>query len=592
MPAGATPVSSVQGSGPRSPMLGQTVTVSAIVTGDFQDNDSDSTSDLGGFFVQQQTPDNDPATSDGVFVFDGDNPTVDVAVSDRIEVTGKVVEHFDETQIHATVVRVTGTGRVRATDVNFPATDTIQNNDDEAIANLEHLEGMLIRFPEKLTASSLRFLELFGEVRLTSGGRAFQFTNSNVPDGPAYAAHKDALAARTVILDDGLRIANPEIIRYLNAGSEPGYSIRNGDSITGVVGNLRFSRGSGGGGNENWRLMPSDNPVFDDDNPRPSAPDIAGSVRVSSFNVLNFFSSIDTGQSSCGPERDQNCRGADSELELDRQLQKITTALQMMNADIIGLVELENDNSSSISTIVDSLNDRIGDGNYDFVNTGTIHDDAIKTGFIYNAATMRPSGAFALLTSSVDARFDDNRNRPALAQTFTAIDSDGKLTVVVNHLKSKGSSCEPEGDPNTGDGQGNCNLTRSNAAAALADWVSTDPTSSGDDDFLIIGDLNAYLMEDPLSEFKNAGFINLLERNPDPYSFVFDAAAGALDHALATEGLAAQVVDAIEWHINADEPPLRDYNLENERNVALFDGNSPYRASDHDPVIIGLQLIN
>jgi len=77
-----------------------------------------------------------------------------------------------------------------------------------------------------------------------------------------------------------------------------------------------------------------------------------------------------------------------------------------------------------------------------------------------------------------------------------------------------------------------------------------------------------------------------------PYSFVFDGQAGALDHALATPSLAPQVVDAIEWHINADEPPLFDYNLENERDPALFDSTSPYRASDHDPVIVGLDPAN
>lgn len=102
--------------------------------------------------------------------------------------------------------------------------------------------------------------------------------------------------------------------------------------------------------------------------------------------------------------------------------------------------------------------------------------------------------------------------------------------MVVNHLKSKGSSCEADGDPNLDDGQGNCNQTRTNAAAAIADWVATDPTNSNDTDYLIIGDLNAY------------------------------------------------------------EPALLDYNLEHGRNPALFDANSPYRASDHDPVVIGLDL--
>ena len=85
------------------------------------------------------------------------------------------------------------------------------------------------------------------------------------------------------------------------------------------------------------------------------------------------------------------------------------------------------------------------------------------------------------------------------------------LTVAVNHLKSKGSSCASIGDPDTGDGQGNCNLTRTKAAQALVDWLATDPTGSGDPDFLIIGDLNAYAMEDPITAIKAAGYTDLIE---------------------------------------------------------------------------------
>lgn len=591
-PTGGTSVTDVQGSGSTSPMSGVTVTLSAIVTGDFQDNDANSTNNLGGFYVQQETPDTNASTSEGVFVFDGDNPATGVDVGDRVDITGTVSEYFGETQINATAVSVTGTGLIQATDVNLPASTVATNSDGDVIADLERYEGMLVRFPQKLTVSSLRFLERYGEVGLAQGGRPFQFTNSNQPDSPAYASHKDALAAVSIVLDDGLRSNNPAVIRHLNAGATPDYSIRTGDSISGVTGNLRYSRGSGGSGDEGWRLVPTENTQFDDDNPRPGAPTVAGSIRVASFNVLNFFSNVDNGQAICGPQADQNCRGADSAAELSRQLNKTVSALEMMSADIVGLIELENNASASVVALVDALNDRIGGGSYAFVNTGSIHDDAIKTAFIYDTASIQPSGAFAALTSTVDPRFDHNRNRPALAQTFEVLGSGATLTVVVNHLKSKGSSCDSAGDPNTNDGQGNCNMTRTSAAAAIADWINTDPTASSDPDFLIIGDLNAYVMEDPLTAFKNAGLTNLLEASADPYSFVFDAQAGALDHALATASLVSQVSETIEWHINADEPQLLDYNLENGRDAGLFDASSPYRASDHDPVIIGLDLTN
>ena len=138
------------------------------------------------------------------------------------------------------------------------------------------------------------------------------------------------------------------------------------------------------------------------------------------------------------------------------------------------------------------------------------------------------------------------------------------------------------------DGQGECNLTRTNAAAAIADWLAGDPTESGDPDFLVIGDMNAYAHEDPIKALTDGGLVSLLQTGEQPYSFLFDAQAGALDHALASPSLVPQVVAAIEWHINADEPPVLDYNLEFGRDPGLFDGDSPYRAADHDPVVIGI----
>ena len=593
-PAGgpvSTAIYDIQGSGAASPLVGQSVSVDGIVTGDFQDGDSDASRNLGGFYVQNQ-PDADFATSDGVFVFDGANPAVDVNEGDLVRVQGVVAEFFGETQIAASSVAVQGVGGVLPAPINLPARATTTNSDGELIADLEQYEGMLIRFPQALTVSALYELERMGEVLLTAGGRPFQFTNQNAPDVAGYNAHREAIAARQIVLDDGLRVANAMPIRYLSAGTAPGYSIRVGDRITDLTGVLRYSRGSGSTGDETYRLMPTTNPAFESTNPRPGAPSLAGSLRVASFNVLNFFSGIDDGQPVCGPSASVNCRGADSAAELARQLGKIVTALQMIDADIVGLIELENNSTESLQQIVDALNARVGAGSYEYVNTGTIGDDAIKTGFVYRPAAVMPAGPAAILDSSVDSRFNDARNRPALAQTFAQASDDARLTVVVNHLKSKGSDCVADGDPNLGDGQGNCNATRSSAAAAIADWLATDPTSSGDPDFLVIGDLNAYLLEDPLTALRNAGFVNLgaAATGTDAYSFVFDGQSGALDHALASASLEPQVADVLEWHINADEPPVLDYNLDSGRDPDLFDGDTPYRASDHDPLIIGLDL--
>ena len=591
-PSGTTRIGDIQGTGNISPMEGQVVTVSGIVTGDFQENDTDERRNLGGFYIQDAAPDPNLQTSDGIFVFDGNDPATDIDVGDVVEVQGTVVEYFGETQINANSVSVTATGALVPFPVNLPVNDTTTNSDGDLIADLEHLEGMLVTFTDTLTVTNLRNLERFGTVTLSEGGRLYQYTNYNSPDVDGYNAHKNLIARRSIVLDDGLRAENPSNIHYLHAGNTASYSIRAGDTLSDLTGNLRYSRGAGGNGDQTWRLMPTGNPTFESVNPRPGAPSVGGSIRVASFNVLNYFSSVDSGQDNCGPQGKSACRGADSDTELARQLEKTVTALATLDADIVGLMELENNATESISTIVDALNARIGSGDYTYIDTGTIHDDTIKTGFIYRETVVSPSGDFALLDRSVDSRFNDARNRPALAQTFSVDATSATMTVVVNHLKSKGSSCESDGDPNLGDGQGNCNQTRTSAATALTEWVASDPTGSGDTDFLIIGDLNAYASEDPLAALENAGLTSLLGDQTNPYSFLFDAQTGALDHAFVSASLRPQVVGTIEWHINADEPPLLDYNLEYGRDPALFDGSTPYRASDHDPVVIGLDLTN
>lgn len=587
-PGAVLPIATVQGTGPASRFAGRPVTIRGIVSGDFQDDDGDDTGNLGGFFVQS-LPGSEPHA--GLFVFDDRGPGVDVGVGDVVVVDGTVQEHFGETQLVAREVTIERRGDATPVVLDLPASGVVYDEDGNPVADLERYEGQLVRIPGPLVVTDLYELERFGAVKLALGQRLFQFTNGNAPDPAQYDAHRRDNARRSIVLDDGRRESGVSPIRYLHGGAPPGGALRVGDTVPEVTGNLRYSRGSGARGAPAWRLMPVREPEFVATNPRPGDPVVQGTVRVASFNVLNYFATIDRGRPVCGPTND-GCRGADSGDEQRRQLAKIASALAMMRADIVGLIELENDISASLDDIVDALNRRIGADRYRALATGTIGAGPIKTGFVYDRSSMSPQGSFALLDASVDARFDDGRNRPALAQTFDTVTGSARLTVIVNHLKSKGSACDEAGDVNAGDGQGNCNGVRTAAAAALADWAGSDPTGSGDPDVLVIGDLNAYLAEDPLRTLRSAGLVNLLERSDGPpaYSFVYDGQSGALDHALATPSLLPQVTGVVEWHINADEAPLHDYNLEHGRDPALFDAAAPYRSSDHDPVIVGLEL--
>ncbi len=573
-----TPIHQIQGSGSSSPLDNSALTVAGIVTGDSQNSDADPNNNLGGFYMQELNADSDPATSEGIFVFDGNDAAVDVSVGDLVIVEGTVNEHFGETQISAASVTVTGNGSVPAVDVNLPA-------------DLEQYEGMLVRLPQTLTVAGLYVLERFGTVHFVAGGRPYTYTNQNPPNVAGYTAHQVDFAARSILLDDGRVEQNIDPIRYLNAGTTPHYSIRSGDTATGLVGNLRYARGSGSSGTEGFRLVPTVDPLFKSANPRPGAANSAGALRVVGFNTLNFFSTIDEGQDNCGPSHEAGCRGADSAEELERQLSKLLTVLNVIDADIVALMEIENNAGIALQMLVARLN-LVSSDTYAFVDTGTVGTDVITTAFLYKTASVSLHGDAVVLDSRIDIRFDETRNRPSIAQSFVQISNGAVFSVVVNHLKSKGSSCADGGDPNLNDGQGNCNATRTQAAAALADWIATDPTDSGDADYLVIGDFNAFVFEDPMTTLKNAGYTNLMAASVggDTWSSVYAGESGALDYALASASLVPQVSATIDWHINSDEPIALDYNTEFGRDPALFDATIPYRSSDHDPIIVDLDL--
>ncbi len=255
---------------------------------------------------------------------------------------------------------------------------------------------------------------------------------------------------------------------------------------------------------------------------------------------------------------------------------------------------MEMENTQGVEPAADlaaGLNDATAPGTYSYVDTGVIGTDAIRVGLLYKTTKMTPVGPFKVLNSAVDPRFIDTLNRPTLAQTFQRAGSGEKITVAVNHLKSKGSACA--GDPDTGDGAGNCDVTRTNAAKALRDWLATDPTNSGDPDRLIIGDLNSYDHEDPIDELVAGGYTDLIKKyhGEFAYSYVFDGQVGYLDYGLANPSLVPQVTGAADWHINSDEPTLLDYDMtfKNDPEDAFYEPKA-YRASDHDPVIVGMEL--
>ena len=572
-----TMIHTIQGSGMASPVQGEEHTIEGVVVGDFQESNQ-----LKGFFVQEEDgdADDDPATSEGLFVYDPNG--VDVEVGDLVQVTGTITEYYELTELKSvsSLIKKGKTVLPTATAIELPfADDTF----------IERYEGMLISFPQELTVTETYFLGRGGQLLLSSGGRLMNPTNVVNPGAEANAMQA-ANDLNKIVLDDGSTYQNPDPIMYPTPdGLSALNTVRIGDAVTGLVGVLSYSY-SGWSGTDAYRVHPIETPTFTVGNPRTGSPeDVGGSLKVASFNVLNYFNG--DGQGGGFP----TSRGAYTAEEFTRQRDKIINAINAMNADIIGLMEIENDGFGSYSAIqdlVNGLNAVAGTGTYAFVDPGLpqLGTDEITVGFIYKTTTVQTVGA-AVTTS--EGAFSQ-KNRQPLVQTFKELATEETLTVAVNHFKSKSSACDSLGDPDTGDGQGNCNLTRVAAANDLTAWLATDPTGSGDADFIIIGDLNAYAKEDPITAIKGAGYTNLIEQfvGTDAYSYVYDGQAGYLDHALASPTLATQVSGATEWHINTDEPNALGYSTYKKspgQIISLYD-DSPYRASDHDPVFVGLNL--
>lgn len=579
-----TAIYEIQGDGTASPLVNEVVTTEGVVTANFQ------VGGKRGYTIQDPEGDNNPATSDGIFVF-STNPTVNVG--DRLRITGKVTEYYEMTQLTptsaATVLTCSTGHEITPTEITLPVA---------APRDYEPYEGMLVTFPQALYIAEYYNFDRYGEIVL-SGTRHNSPTSVVEPGDDAIAA-EEAYQLDSIKVDDTLTSQNPPYLRHPD-GSQftKEHYFRGGDTITGLTGIMDYNF------NE-WKIQPVGTATYTQLNPRPEAPEmVPGEIRIASLNVLNYFVTLDDGSNNCGPAGNMNCRGADNQEEFDRQHAKIVAAILGMEADVIGLIEIENEHPNmeadgAVKHLVAALNTETDPGTYDYVATGNIGTDAIKQAFIYKPAKVELVGNVAILDETFDPAYDTTRNRPSLAVSFKDKITDEIFTVSVNHLKSKGSACE--GDPDLGDGQGNCNLTRKRAAEVLVKWLETDPTDANSDMYVIIGDLNSYAKEDPIDAIKLGAdetegtaddVTNLVEvfNEPDAYGYVFDGKAGYLDHALANKKFAYYVLDAKFWHINADEADVFDYDtsFKPAEQAALYSPDA-YRSSDHDPILISLTL--
>jgi 5'-nucleotidase len=618
-------IAEIQGTSDVSPLNGATVTTKGVVTAAYP---------TGGYFgFAIQTPgtggDLDFAShdgSDGLWVYmtksAGD---VTVEVGDYVQVTGTVEEFKPSGSPYGlTELSVAAAGDVVTLDETVEAIKPITNAWPATDAQRESIESMVFAGSGTYTISNTYATNQYGEVGLALGDTPLmQWTDVAAPG----SAEADAViadnAARGVILDDG---ASTNFLSSGNMDLTPPYislddPVRVGETVTftdPVIVDYR---------NNAWKLQPTGqvtptagNAPVTWTNNRTATPDADalgdGDLRIASFNVLNYFTTLGDSRPDCTPYTDRagngiatkSCtgangpRGAWDAASLQRQQDKIVHAINALDADVIGLMEIENSlvvdgaghADEALSTLVDALNADAGATKWAFVpSSGDLPPasemDVITNAIIYQVASVERAGdSHALGDQSGSGEPFVNAREP-IAQAFTPIGDGDPFTVVVNHFKSKGSAGPLPGDEDSGDGQGASNASRMAQATALADWVNDVLIpETGVDDVFLAGDFNSYTMEDPLQILYTDGWTDINSHyETGKQSYNFGGMNGSLDHVLANASALDRTTGADIWNINAPESIALEYSRYNYHGTLFYD-DSPYRSSDHDPVVVGV----
>jgi predicted extracellular nuclease/2',3'-cyclic-nucleotide 2'-phosphodiesterase (5'-nucleotidase family) len=627
-------IAEIQGTGATTPYANQAVTTTGVVTASFP------TGGLNGFYIQTGGPDTTPDASDAIFVFAGTNvPAASYpAKGTTVTVTGTAVEFgtFGLTEINvsgaSSITTATTAQPAVVAKTVVPGTDCAEGDcltGAALAAAREKSEGELFAPAGDYTTTDVydgspypsTSSANFGELGLAAESKRALVIPTDLYDAQTEAAKITARTAyndaHRIILDDGSTL-NYSVAA--NTGTPipwftPTHYVRNNAKVTfpqpvvltvGFDGATFEPTGGQINGDPTGQVNFAQN--------RPEAPgNVGGQIKLATANVLNYFPT--TGEEfvsqlggSCTYYTDRagnritnnQCdpngpRGAANAANLQRQQDKIVHELNSLGASIISLEEIENSifygkpRDFALSTLVSALNADAGAGTWAFAPSPAAADlpaqaeqDVIRTAFIYKPAQVSLVGASKVL---VGASAFNNAREP-LAQGFKKVgDADSKaFAVIVNHFKSKGSGT------NDGTGQGNANPDRVAQATALKSFASSFSTTLGGSGAVFLtGDFNAYSHEDPVQKLEENGDYTELESTTTPGedSYNFGGLDGSLDHVFANAAAQALVTGVDIWNINGDESVYQEYSRYNY-NVTNLNNTSPYRASDHNPEIIGL----
>ena len=596
--ADATLISAIQGSESSSAEVGNNVIIEAIVTG----------TRAGGFFVQEEASDYDAddATSEGLFV----EGSVDVETGHLVRLYGEVEENYGMTTLAMD-------SDVAALDCGTAdAVATVELSMPYEL-DLETVEGMVVSVTDA-TVTSTNNLWRYGEI-VVSDTIKRQPSDVAAPLSEAYTAAEEASETSLLTIEDNSSSQYPDALNYFPTFSYAN-AIRIGDSVS-AAGPLNYSFGT-------YRINPSD--VIEVTSSREANPVVTeGNLSIATFNVLNYFNGEVDANGDVTFDYDEN-RGADDEVAFELQQGRIVEAIVNLNADVVGLMEIENDGfgeDSAIQSLVNAINAELGETEqYSFIATSDgseIGTDAITVGLLYKATVVTPEND-AMVVAMPEQQIDEDslaRMRPSLLQSFVHTESSKSFLVAVNHFKSKGSQCAEdvaEAPSEITTIQGSCNALRVSAAITLGNALSDESLPERK---VILGDLNAYSAEDPVAVLtdytpesrgytittavntgmdegssvdveSSFGYHNLAEEfDAEGFSYWFYGTeqVGSLDHVLASEAMLADAIDGAHWNINSVEAYQLQYDqalryYPDEDGYAFTDVG-PFRSSDHDPFI-------
>ena len=486
------PIWAIQGTGMSSPYVREVASTEGVVTAVFPE--------LGGFWLQSITADEDPATSEGLFVLT-EELTLPMTVGDQVVVRGKVREKSGQTLLQVTAAAdftLQGQGQT------LPAALELDPPEDHAAAQLyyEAREGMLVQVTEP--AIAVAPTTKYGEYVLVRAEHEVERVMRGDPLG------------RLIFVDDGSEVTHLD-------QSTLSYTVQSGDRVSALYGPLAYTY-------EQYKIEPVTAPLVSSAAvPLPTLePVSADQFSIATFNAENFFDIRDPHPSD-PPKLSAG--------EYRSRLTKAANAILAMGAPtVIGLQEIEN-----LAVLEDiAAEELLAEYEYQaFLIEGT-DSRGIDNGYLVRGDLAKVEGI------SAHPAPEGLTSRPPLLITVTVqLESSVQTIYLLNNHFTSMSAGEEATEP------------RRNAQAA---WNVTlverlrreNPTAK----VAVLGDLNSFYTAQPLDTLRAAGLRHIYEYLPTerPYSYIYQGESETLDHILVTPSLYEQLVRVEVAHINADYP--------------------------------------